>query len=377
MEKNYTKKELQDIYKKLDVVKFFEHYHAKQVQQYGSELRMCCVLPGHNDLSPSASFNIEKGIYNCYVCGGRTIFTLVKDLENLSSFVDAVEFIKNKVGYDSEDYDKITELLQEFSELQNDNYDEEEKPELVKIDLSLHLEFEDAFKHFLKVKSRVSKKMISRWDIKYVTSGYYKDRLVIPIKYEANTYSFAARDMSGQSEKWTKLLKKAKRDKLTVIELAELRSKYECKKIIYPPLKNEEIYGQLDIIYGTSIKYLLFNLDNAIKRTTDYVILVEGVFDAMRLFTLGYNAIALLGTKLSKYNRTILLSKFDKIYVALDNDVSLIKKNAGQIATQKIIEDLKNYVECFSIVLPPNKDPDECSEEELKQCFDEATKVEF
>jgi hypothetical protein len=376
MEK-YTKKELENIYKKLDVVKFFEHYHVRQMQQYGDELRMCCVLPDHNDMSPSASFNTEQGIYNCYVCGGRNIFSLVKDLENLPSFVDAVEFIKNKVGYNSEDYDKINELLEQFNELQVDNYDDDEKPELVKIDLSVYPEFEDAFDHFLKVKSRVSRKMIKKWDIKYATSGYYKDRLVIPIKYESSTYSFAARDMSGQSEKWLKLLKKAKKDKLTVIELAELRSKYECKKIIYPPLKNEEIYGQMNIIYGTSIKYLLFNLDNAIKRTTDYVILVEGVFDAMRLFTLGYNAIAILGTKLSKYNKAILLSKFDKIYVALDNDVSTNKKNAGQLAAQKIIESLISHIDCFNIVLPPNKDPDECSEEEFKQCFDDAAKIEF
>lgn len=330
---------------------------------------MQCILPGHKDSSPSASFNIKKGLYNCFVCGGRQFFSLVKELENLSTFNDAVEFVKSMVGYEGNE-SHIDALLNEMNELQNDDVEADEQLKKTVIDFSKYPEFEDAEKHFIKVKKRVSRSMIHTWKLKYAISGYYKNRLIVPITMNNEVLSFAARDMSGKANKWLKLLKQAKKDKLTVTELADLKIKYECKKILYPPVLDEN-EKDLNIIYGTSIKSLLFNFDNA-KKNSDYVILVEGVFDCMRLFMWGFNSVALCGTKLSERNKARILSSFDKVYLALDNDVK-DDKNAGQNAAHAIMNDLSVNIDVYNIVLPPNKDPDECSHEEFQVYFDNAT----
>jgi DNA primase len=365
----HTKIELQNIYQKVDIQKFFKHYNVKIDSKFGHELRIHCFLPGHKDSSPSASFNVKKGIFNCFVCGGRNFFSLVKDLENLSSFNDAVDFVKSMVGYESNE-SNIDILLSELSELQNDVETQEQIKETI-IDFSSCPEFEDAELHFMKVKKRVSRQMIHIWNLKYAVSGYYKGRLIVPITMNNKILSFAARDMTGKANKWLKLLKQAKKDKLTVTELADLKVKYECKKILYPPVldENEEIIKH--IMYGSSIRTLLFNFDNA-KKNSDYVILVEGVFDCMRLFSWGFNCVALCGTKLSERNKALILANFDKVYLALDNDAKN-EKNAGQQATQVIMNNLNRNVDVCNIVLPPNKDPDECSYEEFKLLFDEVT----
>lgn len=366
----YLKSELNQIYKRVDIDKFFSHYRAIVTGHTGNELRMHCILPSHKDTSPSANFNKSKGLYNCFVCGGRRFFTLVQELENLPNFSAAVEFVKKQVGFDEdEEFNRIDALLDDAKDLQSEQ-DEEEEPEYITVDLETP-EFEDAFEHFSIVKRRVSKSMIDLWGLKYAVKGYYKDRLVVPIKFNNQIMSFAARDMSGRSEKWLKMLSRAKSDKLTVTELAELRSKYECKKIIYPPILDKfdsEKPSSSKIIYGTAIKYLMFNFDNAVKNS-DYVILVEGAFDAMRLHMWGYNVIALLGTKLSAHNKTLLLSNFDRIYVCLDNDLKENKKNPGQEAALKLVELLENDIDVMNIVLPAGKDPDECSKEEFQECL--------
>jgi DNA primase len=370
MAKKYLKSELQQIYKRVDIKKFFDHYKAAVVNSLGNEIRMCCILPGHKDSDPSANFNKVKGMYNCYVCGGRNFFSLVQELENLPNFNVAVDFVKKQVGYDDDDeLNRIECLIEDMKDLQTE-YDIEEKPKFVEINLN-RPEFENAFKHFIKVKKRVSKQMIDLWYLKYAVSGYYKDRLIIPIKYNNKIMSFAARDMSGRSEKWLKMLKQAKRDRLTTTEIAELREKYECKKIVYPPLidKFEEDQRSDKIIYGTEIKNLLFNFDNAIK-IKEYVILVEGAFDAMRLHMWGYNVVALSGTKLSKHNRNLLLSNFDTIYVCLDNDLKDNNENPGQDAARLLVEILEDNIEVYNIILPPGKDPDECNKDEFQDCLD-------
>ena len=377
MHRKYLKSELKQIYKRVDIDKFFGHYNAIIAGKFGNELRMHCILPSHKDTAPSANFNKSKGLYNCFVCGGRSFFSLVQELENLPNFTAAVDFVKKQVGYDDDDeLNKIDSLLEDMKDLQNE-HESEEKAEYTVVDLNKP-EFENAFDHFLKVKKRVSKPMIDLWDLKYAVSGYYEQRLIIPIVYDGKIMSFAARDMSGKSEKWLKMLKQAKKDRLTVTELAELRSKYECKKVIYPPIldKFDPEKSSSKIIYGTAVKYLMFNYDNAIRRTRDYVILVEGVFDAMRLYMWGYNAVAILGTKLSHHNRSLLLSNFDTIYVCLDNDLKDDGKNPGQEAAVSIVEALEDEVDVFNIILPPGKDPDECSKDEFQYCL-EASKNDF
>jgi len=372
-----NKRILKKIYEKIDAEKFLSHYRAKITGRNGPWLRMHCILPGHQDTTPSANFNTEIGIYKCFTCTSKAIsfYKLVQHLEQLNSFEDAIEFVKKKVGYE-DDGNYIDDLLNEIDDIQNEIKDNDEDNIIIDVDIS---QFDSALNHYDIAKKRVNDKMIKFWDIRYATKGYYKGRLIIPIKSNGKIVSFCACDMTRKAEKWLKVLKKAKKDKLTVTEIDELREKYECKKILYPPVIVEE--PKKNIIYGSSISTLMFNFDEAIHwnnthKQSDYVILVEGAFDAIKLFSLGFNAVAILGTSLSDYNRHRILANFDKVYVALDNDIKENDKNPGQIAAEKIIKSLKNNIETYNILLPAGKDPDECDEEEFEHCFNDAVYFE-
>ena len=92
----------------------------------------------------------------------------------------------------------------------------------------------------------------------------------------------------------------------------------------------------------------LYNLDFSY----DYVIVVEGYSDVMRLYQHGYNATALLGADMSSWQAS-QVAKFPKVYLALDND------NTGRRATEICYHQLKNETEVL-LVPYTSKDPGEC-----------------
>lgn len=108
-------------------------------------------------------------------------------------------------------------------------------------------------------------------------------------------------------------------------------------------------------------KYL-YNLDFSY----DYVIVVEGYSDVYRLFQHGYNATALLGADMSSWQAE-QVSKFKRVYLALDND------NAGRIATEICYHQLKNHTD-VRLIPYQSKDPGECiSPKVWKKAFSEST----
>lgn len=106
----------------------------------------------------------------------------------------------------------------------------------------------------------------------------------------------------------------------------------------------------------------LYNLDYAYE----YVILVEGQSDVWRIWQHGYNACALMGSDMSE-SQVKMLSKFKKVYLALDND------KAGRRATEIAYYLLRNH--CEVLLVPyTTKDPGECtSDSEWRTAFKEST----
>lgn len=92
----------------------------------------------------------------------------------------------------------------------------------------------------------------------------------------------------------------------------------------------------------------LYNLDYSF----DYVVLVEGQSDVWRLYQHGFNATALMGSTMSEFQAE-KLGKFNRVYLALDND------EAGRRCTE-----ICNYMlsKRTDVRLVPytTKDPCEC-----------------
>jgi 5S rRNA maturation endonuclease (ribonuclease M5) len=103
-------------------------------------------------------------------------------------------------------------------------------------------------------------------------------------------------------------------------------------------------------------------LYNYSPKEFSYTVLVEGQSDVLRLFQFGYNATALMGSHVSKA-QVGMLSKFDKVYLALDNDLP------GRQATEEVYALLKDHVN-IRLVPYVTKDPCECtSKKEWETAF--------
>jgi len=189
----------------------------------------------------------------------------------------------------------------------------------------------------------------------------YHDRLIIPVYMHNKLVTFAARDMSGKSETWSKVKTILKKKNLDKKEKQRIIDKYFYKKILYPA--------------GTSLSKYFFNWDVAVKNPKE-VFICEGIFDAIKISNFGYNSLALLSCHLNAFKTRYLVQNFEKIYIALDNDNKIDANgslsNPGQEAAQKIMEQYLTDVQVYNIVLPEGKDPDDCSKEEFESSLNEA-----
>lgn len=112
---------------------------------------------------------------------------------------------------------------------------------------------------------------------------------------------------------------------------------------------------------GFNKSEFLFNHDESY----DYVVVVEGYSDVFRLSQYGYNATAVLGADVSKWQAE-QISKFKRVYSAFDNDY------AGRRATEILYHQIKNDTD-VRFVPYSTKDPGECSKRHWVKAFSNCT----
>lgn len=353
MIENY-KRTYDEIYSKVKLGEVLKYYNIEYKSYYSQKGReFMCSCPFHDDSTPSFSIQEKTGLYNCFVCGGGDFIKFIKTLENLKSTKDAIAFAKCQVGIDETDdvFSIVKNSTFKFFEEINEDKIVEELEE-IKLPPS-----EPAEKYFDIVKKRVSLEDVKKYGMRYcVDDRIFHERLIIPVYLQNKLVTFAARDMSGKSDVWSKAKSIIKKKNLSKIDKQKLIEKYLYKKILYP--------------FGTPMSKLFFNWDEAVKNKKE-VFICEGIFDAIKIMKFGYNAVALLSCHLNAYKTKQLVQNFETIYIALDNDnkIDINGKisNPGQEAAQKIIKDLSD-VQIFNLILPEGKDPDDCT----KTDFDKA-----
>ena len=113
---------------------------------------------------------------------------------------------------------------------------------------------------------------------------------------------------------------------------------------------------------GFNKKEYLYNLDLSYA----YVVVVEGQSDVWRLYQHGYNACALMGNSISPW-QVEQLSKFDRVYLALDNDA------AGREGIEACYFFLRNHTD-VQLIPYTTKDPGECiSKSDWVDAFEQST----
>jgi len=338
-----NEQELENIRKSANIVEVISSYLP--LTQKGKNYFGVC--PFHEDHSPSMSVSEEKQIYKCFSCGASgNVFTFVSEYENVK-FIDAVKIVAEKCGLTfkgsaSKVKTKQKKLEYEIMDLSLKYYQN-----------NLNTEFGQEAKEYL------NKRMLSSEDIKEFDIGLALDNshplhnLLTSKKYEIES--------------------------LVNLGLVNRNGKYLndvfVNRIIFPIHNLDgEVIGFTGRIYKVEdkeqAKYLnsketiifkkgqiLFNYHRAKKEISrkKEVIIVEGNMDAIRLGSSGIkNAIALMGTSLTKEQVDIIKSLRAKIILMFDND------NAGETATftnGNILE--AAGLNPFIVRLSGEKDPDE------------------
>ena len=270
----------------------------QNIRPCGDEIQFSCPYPGHknNDAHPSAFFNLNKNVFHCFSCGANG------SLESLYKFITGQEI--NAFS--------IAEL--KFNQVNN----------------SAH-----KITDILKAQE--------------VATNIYQDSIL-------DKYKEIPQDM------YSYLIKRVKNP--DIISLFELGYDKETQKATMP-IRNARhqlvgIIGHMP--YSKGFKYLpilpekgfkktlfLYGMDK-VDRKIDTAILVEGMFDVVAGYSLGYkNVLGLQGAFLAEEQEAFLRMNFNKIVLALDND------KAGAHTTKHLIKHLKYKFEKIEVFkYPPN-----------------------
>jgi DNA primase len=105
---------------------------------------------------------------------------------------------------------------------------------------------------------------------------------------------------------------------------------------------------------------VLFNLDRAIETDIPNVIVVEGFFDALKVYQAGHRAVvALMGSSFSQRQSELLLSRFATVTLMLDGD------QPGRRAAEAMAKLLTPKVRVNQVELPDRVQPDQLSSAEI------------
>ena len=304
----------------------------------GGNLWACC--PFHNEKTPSFSVSPGKQIYHCFGCKkGGGVINFVMEMENLS-FPDAVQFLAKRVNMEVPVEDGNDAATRQRSRL---------------LDLN-----RDAARYYYEVLQSPAGAAVQ---------AYLDKRMIrknIAVRF----------GMGASTPEWDGLIRAMTAKGYTKAELLKVGLAVQNKHGgLYDFFRNRLIlpvidihgdvvgFGSRVIIAEDSPKYkntnetpvyakrkVLYGLNLAKKTKRPNIILCEGNLDVVTLHQAGFdNAVASMGTALT-VEQTRLLSRYTKeLVLCYDND------NAGQMATQRVLEMLRNSEFTVKVLKLPNK----------------------
>jgi DNA primase len=236
--------------------------------------------PNCNVSNKQFAVNYTTGRYNCFreKCGfrGHNIKYLIAHVEQLSFKEVEEKYDLQKTGNEAIEF-----AASKFNQVIKTDIDSIKLPaQYSKFTFSDKNAFEKKFLTYL-VDRGISKDTIEKFELGYCFTGKYEDRIIVPI----NTLDF--KSFTGRS----------------IINDVEEKYKNE-----FGEWKQKALVGYNEFIA----------LNNF-----DYVIVCEGPFDCLKLYTHGFNCVALQGKDAHQQQINILCSlpKTTKIIIMLDPEV--------------------------------------------------------
>lgn len=233
---------------------YFIQYETKGRHTSSGWIGVNC--PFCSDSTFHGGFNIAKGYYSCWKCGGSSLEKIIKQLLRISS----VEALELKEAYT-------------INTIQT-THKKTEHPEKIEM---IGEELRSVHKKYLKARNFSPEELMEKYHLTgTITSpAPYKYRLIVPIFHSGKLISFQGRDVTGEQElRWKGL----------------------------SPEKSVMNY-----------KHTLYGLSNT---SLDQVGVVEGIADQWRM---GDGFVATFGTAMTN-QQIKLLSRFKKVFLLYDPD---------------------------------------------------------
>ena len=335
---------IDEISSKADIVSVVGSY--LNLQRKGRIYVALC--PFHDDNNPSLQVDPERNTFHCWVDGhyGNS-FSFVMQYENVN-FIEAVKKVASIINFDDERLHYNKKI----------NYEEKKLFDCIN-DLSLYYEYsllssEEGEKalNYLNNERKLSNEIIKKFRI-----GYAVKNGTMPILFLKNKgYSIKTIEDIGVATIYgTKVYDRNQGrivfpifnqdNQIVGFSARALDNDNNLKYVNSPETK---------IFLKKNILYNFYNAKTESKRC-GYIFLLEGFMDVIALEKMGFsNAVALMGTSITKQHIFLLKKMNVEVRIFLDGD------NAGQEATWKIMKCLlENNIDVRIVSNDTNLDPDE------------------
>lgn len=335
---------IEEVRSSANIVHYINQY--VNLKKAGRNFKGLC--PFHTEKTPSFIVSPEKQIYHCFGCGkGGNIFSFIMEYEKLT-FLEAVSKAADFSGISlpkqsAEDQAK-SDFLQQLYEI-NEHTSRFFEEQLCK---PVNKQFLDYF-----TDRGLSSDTIKRFRLGYAPDAF--DRLIAQLRSKQFSLEYAdqlgliqARDKgNGYYDRFRHRIMFPFHNtagKIVGFGGRKLREEQQPKYLNSP---ESPVYKKGEILYG---------LHQAIPaiRKKDYVILVEGYFDLLRLVEADFkNVVASSGTALSDRQARLINRYTRDVYIAYDGD------DAGIRAAIRVAQILEGQdLNTFILKIPPGEDPD-------------------
>jgi DNA primase len=297
----------------MDVLGLLEAKGFTLINVSGSEYKMQCINQSAHDDGEDTNWslfvNVDKGVAFCQACGFRLSETAMT---------------KWLIGDDLDDFQMAALSLKgALKRIQN-----AEEPFLAEAEEFTMMPPSTQWDRDYR---GISKEFLQLMGARHCKVGRYENRIVLPINVNGRLKGFDSRALGDQKPKYLR------------------SSGFDAK--------NEGLYP----------------LDYVIKLRPNYVIVCEGLFDALNACALGFPAVCIFGLNVGMAKVALLLSTgASEVILFLDND------SAGITATSKIAAEIKDWITVSiadSSILVEGKDLGDLNKEEIQYCIDNRRRV--
>lgn len=339
---------LQRIRSSVDIVDVIGNYLPLQKRGKG----YWAICPFHDDKNPSMSVSQELQIYKCFVCGaGGNVFTFLKEYLKIS-YIEAVKMCAEMAGIDTPELN---------------NYQQERKVDDKLVPLyQMHAEASKIYQLFLDTKPalkardylarrHLDEKIIKEFQIGYAPNDDALKKAFTQLNFSPIDMARSGLIIEGQNGYYDRFKERI------VFPLWDSNGQViGFSGRIYLPNDDQAKYmnsPESEIFTKGDMLYHYAQSKQAIKKA-GFVYLLEGFMDVIALYKAGIeNAVALMGTALTKSHLTLLRKVCDTIYLCLDGDKPGL--DAMNKASQILVD---AGFKVRIITLPQGMDPDELLE---------------